>query len=432
MPQIILGPGTKKVDGSVHKLVMAFLLKLAEDDTAVGLHIEPMQNAADSRARTGRVNDFWRAVLFKVQGSQDEASYVYAGTYPHDEAIDVARKSKLNINPRNGVAELIPVDDIAPVASPAAPPATVEPEPASADEPSLRERSFTIDDLTALGIDPSFAEGALGISGDDAIIEYAASAPAAWQGQAHSRSLYRRDIRCDPIEVSTREPVSVDPQDDDAILKAMQHPAAQMEFAFIEDDDDLRAAIEDPDFNAWRIFLHPEQRQYATMHTSGAFRLSGGAGTGKTVVLLHRARELHRQNPAARIVLTTFNRTLADELAKQLKALDPNIALAADLGEPGVYVAGVDAIARRVLAMAGDLSLVATEVLGARTGQVLNPTSEKAWDNAADQHTAELPAALRSPTFLDAEYSTVVLPNRVTTREGYLKVRRPGRRSGTQ
>jgi superfamily I DNA/RNA helicase len=427
MPQIILGPGTKKVDGSVHKLVMAFLLKLAEDDTALGLHIEPMQNSADSRARTGRVSDFWRAVLFKVQGTQDEASYVYAGTYPHDEAIDVARKSRLSINPRNGVAELIPVDDVPPVAARPTPAASVGPPPAGVGEKSLRERSFTVDDLTALGIDLGFAEVALDLSGDDAVIEYAASAPAAWQGHALLDLYTGETFDAIRAKYQLSEPVSVDPQDDDEILKAMQHPAAQMEFAFIEDDDDLRAAIEDPDFNAWRIFLHPEQRQYATMRTNGAFRLSGGAGTGKTVVLLHRARELHRQDPAARIVLTTFNRTLADELAKQLKALDPTVVLAADLGEPGVYVAGVDAIARRVLAKAGDLSLAATEVLGARTGQVLNPTSEKAWDNAAEQHAADLPAALRSSSFLDAEYATVVLPMRVTTREGYLKVRRPGR-----
>ena len=54
---------------------------------------------------------------------------------------------------------------------------------------------------------------------------------------------------------------------------------------------------------------------------------------------------------------------------------------------------------------------------------------DKAWDTAADQHEAELPAALRSPAFfLEAEYSTVVLPNHVTTREEYLKVRRLGRR----
>ncbi|NKZ71784.1 AAA family ATPase [Rhodococcus hoagii] len=56
--------------------------------------------------------------------------------------------------------------------------------------------------------------------------------------------------------------------------------------------------------------------------------MSGGAGTGKTVVLLHRARELHRRNPEARIVLTTFNRTLAEALKYQLAILDSSVVLA--------------------------------------------------------------------------------------------------------
>ena len=85
-----------------------------------------------------------------------------------------------------------------------------------------------------------------------------------------------------------------------------------MQFAFVEDDEELRRAIEDEDFAAWRVFLHPEQRKYATQRYSGSFRLSGGAGTGKTVVLLHRARMLHQADPHARIVLTTFTKTLAE------------------------------------------------------------------------------------------------------------------------
>jgi hypothetical protein len=68
------------------------------------------------------------------------------------------------------------------------------------------------------------------------------------------------------------------------------------------------------DLDAWRTFLHPEQRKYAESNYSGAFRLSGGAGTGKTVVAIHRARRLARENPSARIILTTFNATFAQGL----------------------------------------------------------------------------------------------------------------------
>lgn len=433
MPQIILGPGLKKLDGSLQKATYGFLAKLAADDTAPGLHIEPINNSVDPRARTGRVDLSFRAVLFKLQGSQEDASYVFAGTYPHDEAIAIAQKSKISINPRNGVAELIPVDEVTPPPMATAEPFVAPAEPKRTDR-SLREREYAVADLTDLGLDAGFAERALDLVGEDTVLEYAESAPASWQGSVLI-DIYTGDSFTDIREkYQLSEPVSIaDTTDDDAVLAAMQHPAARMEFAFIEDNDDLRAAIENPDFAAWRIFLHPEQRKYTTQHTNGAFRLTGGAGTGKTVVLLHRARELQRRNPGARIVLTTFNQTLAQSLAEQLRILDSDIVVADDLGSPGVYVAGVDTIARRVLVTASGLGGgngkpgPVAEVLGPRTAEVLKVTAAQAWQSAAEQHAGELPEVLRSASFLEAEYATVVLPNRVVTREEYWKVRRSGR-----
>src|SRR5690606_37131693 len=110
-----------------------------------GLHIEPIINSVDPRARTGRVDDSFRAVLFKLQGSQGDASYVFAGTYPHDEAIHVAKTSQISINPRNGVAELIPVDaNVAPPPVPAPrPQPTAQPMATEPAEQSLRDREFT-------------------------------------------------------------------------------------------------------------------------------------------------------------------------------------------------------------------------------------------------------------------------------------------------
>jgi superfamily I DNA/RNA helicase len=434
VPQIILGPGLEKLDGSLQKLTYSFLTKLASDDTVPGLHIEPIKNSVDPRARTGRVDISYRAVLFKLQGSQHDASYVFAGTYPHDKAIAIAKSSKIDINPRNGVAELIPVDETAPAEPPVAPEPIVAPPVATDGEQCLRAREYTVEDLTSLGFDAAFAAGALDLVGADAVLEYASSAPASWQGSALV-DLYIGDSFTDiKAKYELQQPVSVDSSNDDAVLEAMRHPAARMEFAFIEDNDELRAAIENPDFTAWRIFLHPEQRAYTTRDYNGAFRLTGGAGTGKTVVLVHRARELHRRNPAARIVLTTFNRTLADTLSEQLNTLDPSLTTASDLGKPGIYVAGVDAIAHRVLATCpkelggsdrqpGPVA----QVLGPRTAQVLKLTTPQAWAAAADEHAGELPDTLRSASFLEAEYATVVLPNLVKTRDEYLKVRRPGR-----
>src|SRR5699024_8496773 len=76
-----------------------------------GLHIEPIRNAADRRLRTGRVDKFWRAVLFKLTGKTG-TNWVIYGVYPHDDAIKLAENLKLDINPTNGVTEITLVDKI--------------------------------------------------------------------------------------------------------------------------------------------------------------------------------------------------------------------------------------------------------------------------------------------------------------------------------
>lgn len=86
------------------------------------------------------------------------------------------------------------------------------------------------------------------------------------------------------------------------------------------DDDAYRRALEG-DFDAWRVFLHPSQRRLVRVEAKGALRITGGPGTGKTVVALHRARHLAERTPDARVVLTTFNATLARQLERSIDVL---------------------------------------------------------------------------------------------------------------
>ncbi|MBK9696760.1 MAG: UvrD-helicase domain-containing protein [Propionibacteriaceae bacterium] len=169
--------------------------------------------------------------------------------------------------------------------------------------------------------------------------------------------------------------------EDERLLKGLQHPAAQISFAWIESNDELRRVVEGGDFGAWRVFLHPEQRKYASRSYNGPFRLSGGAGTGKTVVLLHRARELARANTQARVLVTTFTTNLADQMRTDLARLDPDLPLVEHLGEVGVRVSGIDALASAVLKRAGaqDVAADAETVLGVATSQVTGRTSGTAW-----------------------------------------------------
>ena len=119
MPTIVMAKVKGKIDPSVGKKAYAFLEKLSENDTTPGLHIEPIANSADSRVRTGRVDQFYRAVLFKLVAGGG-TTYVYLGIWPHDDAIAKARTAVLSVNPVNGVTEVRLVETTAP--PPAAPP----------------------------------------------------------------------------------------------------------------------------------------------------------------------------------------------------------------------------------------------------------------------------------------------------------------------
>ena len=430
MPTIIMSKPASKLEPSLKKKAYAFLEKLGEDDTSPGLHIEPIAHSADDKVRTGRVDQFYRAVLFRVPGT-GEPMYVFYGIWPHDEAIAVAKKTRLTVNPVNGVTEITTVAEEPPPVQPISPIPAASAQRVAAPVPLLvslgLDRKVLVD---VLGIDESLATRALAAADGDALMAVLDNA-VEWQGMALLDLAIGLSVAEVQEKLSLGEPptaAKAAASDEDRLVEGLRHPAAQMSFTWIENNAELRRVIEDGDFGAWRVFLHPEQRKYAERSYSGPFRLSGGAGTGKTVVLLHRSRMLTCREPDSRILLTTFTKNLADQLSTDLDRLDPALPKAADLGEPGISVYGIDAVASTILRRAGaDVAVDAEVVLGAATTQVLGRTPGTAWRDAVDAAGGELPTALRSPQFFAAEYAQVVLPNRITSRETYYKVRRPGR-----
>lgn len=422
-------------DGSIAKQTQAFIRKLFEDDTLPGLHIEPIKGAADPKVRTGRVTDMYRAVLFKVQASGGQPHYIFTGVWPHDEAIKLASKSILKTNPVNGLPELIMASE---VPMPAASAAIRPPEHAIAEEsrgPLLASAStgISLERLTGeLGIEPQLAERAMLATSDDEVMALAESA-VEWQGLALLDLAAGQTVEHVLSTLGLDEEGVVETDDDEEqLLAGLRTPVARMQFAWLEDDEELRQVVEGGDFAKWRTFLHPQQRRYAETPYNGSFRLSGGAGTGKTVVLLHRARMLARREPAARVVLTTFTRNLAESLQRDLRLLDGSLKLADALGEVGVFVTGIDAAASKVLNAASPeaRSAAVETVLGVGGNRATHQGADArmAWRDAIASAGESLPGELRSAAFFEVEYAMVVLPNRVTTPDDYLRVRRPGRK----
>ena len=418
-----------KHDKDLKAKIFTFIDKLSESDATPGLHIEPINGSADPRARTGRVDQFWRAVLFRIDPPNGETHYVYAGTWPHDEGTEKAKKLTLHVNHVNGVLELREAvaaaeASVKPVTAPVS---TGEAKPAT---PLLKELGYFITDLTEqFGFPEDVAEAAFEVADEDALLELADTLHAPWQQEVLLSMAAGEALHVIRDQLGLDKPVEVEPEDDEAtrVLKALEHPASRMQFTYIENNEELRRIIEDGDFGAWRIFLHPEQRTYVEKDYSGSFRLSGGAGTGKTVVLLHRARRLARANPQARVILTTFTRALADNLRRDLERLDADIPFAERLGDTGVLVRGVDQLAAEVRMRAGDeFGPSALATIGSTREKTAKP-EEPDWSAAITQAGSALPISLQSTSFFDDEYAQVVLPAGIVDADAYFTVRRPGR-----
>ena len=113
-----------------------------------------------------------------------------------------------------------------------------------------------------------------------------------------------------------------------AVANPFDHPDAQRRFRVMANVAELERALDFP-WEKWTVFLHPDQRQWVERDYGGPARVSGSAGTGKTIVALHRAAYLARTHPDARVLLTTFSDTLAHALQTKLKRLlgnEPRLA----------------------------------------------------------------------------------------------------------
>ena len=462
-------------DSSLKAKIGPFIAKLSTMTASTGLHLERIRGAADRRVRTARVTGFYRAVLFELDAG-GEPVYVIHGIWPHDEANRIAESVTVGVNPYNGATEVTRIQDAiqqdASAVEQARRAARAELDAArreaeeiareaariqSANAEACRQNARAVPGAVAapgrdhaltwpeglsvetlrdeLGIDVRLGAAALAATCESQLLDLAITARVAWQGEALlalATGSTIDDVRED-FELLRPQDVAPDPTDAD-IIAGLHRRAARTEFAWLETDEDLRRAIEGLTFAQWQLFLHPQQRALVDRRTNGPMRISGGAGTGKTVVTVHRAAALAERDAEAgdevRILLTTYTRNLADDLRRQVAQLAPTLPFAERLGEPGLLVSGLDRIARAVLQRAGDsIAQTAERVIGRPRTRVLTLPDSKSnpWHEALALMGNELPEGLRSADFLESEYELIVLPQRITTLRQYLRVRRPGR-----
>jgi superfamily I DNA/RNA helicase len=187
------------------------------------------------------------------------------------------------------------------------------------------------------------------------------------------------------------------------------HPDAQRRFRVINNVAELEQALEYP-WDKWTIFLHPTQRELVERDFNGPARVAGSAGTGKTIVALHRAVHLARHNRESRILLTTFSDTLSNALRTKLRRLlhhEPR------LGE-NIEVYSINAIGRRLYELQfGAPNIASDNLLRASLAEA----AKEIGGHRFSQH------------FLWTEWSEVVDAWQLDTWEAYRDVRRLGRKT---
>jgi superfamily I DNA/RNA helicase len=188
-----------------------------------------------------------------------------------------------------------------------------------------------------------------------------------------------------------------------------QHPDAQRRFRVMSNVEELELALDFP-WDKWTVFLHPAQRTLVERNYNGPARVSGSAGTGKTIVALHRAVFLVRANPDARVLLTTFSDTLANALRSKLRCLISNEPRLAERLE----VSSMDAIGQRLYERnCGRPHLATCET----THELLAESAAAIEGNKFSSH------------FLRTEWEQVVDAWQLETWEGYRDVARLGRKT---
>lgn len=391
MPQLAVGveflSEFAKLQPPVRRQTVEALAKFSRH-THAGLHLEKLTNMRDDRVRTIRITDYWRGVVLAPTSGD---RFVLLRVMGHDEAVEWARRRVFSVNEVSGVLEVRDVATIEELAG-------VEATPAAG--PLFAHVSDN--ELATLGVDAQIRKAARNLHDDDALESFEPLIPA---NQYEVLYALATGMSVEQVWADVVAPrIPDEPIDHDDIVAAVER--TQGRIALVDGPEELLELLAKP-LALWRVFLHPTQEEIAYRPSyGGSAQVTGGPGTGKTVVALHRVKHLTRAGdlPPRSVLLTSFSRGLAEALDRDIGTLlEPEQRRAVEVINIDRWALGV------VRAEHGNITLVTDD----------------------DQLRDRLPGtATFTPAFLLDEWRQVVLANDVRSLEAYLKARRRGRGRG--
>ncbi len=380
-----------RLPAEIQKAVKLTAYDLQADHSHPSLQFHKLDKAKDKRFWSVRVNSDVRIIVHR-----SDNSFLICYVDHHDEAYRWAERRKIEAHPKTGALQIVEIRERVEEIRIKRYAADETPIVSAPDRPALAPKlqGVTDDELLSYGVPQDWITTLRDVVDDDGLLSVAEHLPQEAAQAVLELATGGKPKRPEPI-APTADPLS--------------HPDAKRRFHLVRSIELLKAALEYP-WDKWTTFLHPDQQDIVERDYSGPGRVSGSAGTGKTIVALHRAVHLAKKNDNYRVLLTTFSPALANALKDRLRKL---IASKPSLGER-IEVAAINDIGLRLYKQRFRQAQIASD------------------DDLRDIFREALktkPQVKFSLSFLLNEWLEVVDAEQIKTWEQYRDVRRIGRKT---
>ena len=380
-----------KLPRQIQGKVTEFINKFRSNPKSSGINLEKLPSI-DKNIRSVRIDNTYRGIMVY----QEESSvYLLLWVDHHDEAYEWAKRKTCRVNRKTGALQVFEVQN-----------AEVADETKSSTTSTLFG-GLSKDVMIELGAPQDLIPYLKSIPDKEAFIANKDKLPSdvyenfSWIAEGFEPAEVIEMIKAEDSDPEQKEPVTED------FSVALKNSESKKSFVVIKGEDELRRIMAEP-LEKWRVFLHPTQRKIVNKDYKGSARVLGGAGTGKTVVAMHRAKHLASQiRDDQRVLFTTFTANLAEDIKSNLR----KICTLEELRR--IEVINIDAWVMRFLSEAGFSARI-------EYGEEI----DKLWQRAVVNSLSDLDYPW---SFYKDEWNRVVIPQEALSLEKYVKAKRVGR-----
>jgi len=368
----------------IQKKTREFMKKFKEDPKSSAINYEKINTFKDQSLRTVRIDQKYRAI---IQAPEEGNGFHLLWVDNHDEAMDWAENKVFEWNTSTQSFQMYdrPKSKNKPVV-----------KDAKTKDSVLLYTSYTDDQLTSIGVPNDLIQLVKSIERVDHLESYASNLPSDVYEYLYylSEGISIADI-LEEIEAGKVE--------EDETLS----PNAQKNVYVLTEDSELENILSG-DFEKWKLFLHPSQRSIAYGEFKGPLKVTGSAGTGKTVCALHRAKHLSQKLESfdKPILFTTFTKSLTQYLSTVTDKFN--------IPESEIVIANIDKL---IFELAREF-----KVIDESSGMVNSSQELELW-----KEVIEFNPSTFDENFLQDEYNDVILANSVKSVNEYYKTSRVGR-----